>query len=64
MDLFGSFVHPQIDITPPRARDKGGTGLLDRVGTFISGLRVKGDAPRDAPAPDADCAALARMAMR
>ena len=62
--LFGTFLQPQVDIRPPRARDRAGSGLLDRVGTFVKGLRIRDDAPRDAPAPDADCARLARAAMR
>ncbi len=62
--LFGTFLHPQVDIRPPRAKDRAGSGLLDRVGTFVNGLRIRSDRPGDAPAPDADCGALAHAAMR
>ena len=62
--LFGTFADPQVDIRPPRADQARRAGLFDRIGAFVKGLRTKGDAGRSRPAPDVDCAGLARAALR
>lgn len=59
--VIGSLSDPKIDIRPPRAAKRGKTGLLDRVGAFIKGLKTKADNPE--PARPADCARLAREAL-
>ncbi|MET0270971.1 MAG: hypothetical protein ABW173_11145, partial [Sphingomonas sp.] len=59
--VLGALSDPKIDVRPPRAAARGKTGLLDRVGALLKGLKTKADNPE--PARPADCARLAAQAL-
>ena len=61
--LIGTLSDPKLDIRPPRAEKKGKTGVFERIGFLLKGLKT-GDKAKATQAPaQADCAALRRAAL-
>lgn len=61
--ITGTLADPKLDVTPPDPPGRK-RGLFDKVGAFLKTIRTRGDEGRAAPAPNADCARLERLALR
>lgn len=64
IQVGGTFSKPSVAIVNYKGKIPGKKGLFDKIGSLFGALRTKDDGGRGAPAPAANCPALARDALR
>ena len=64
IQVGGTFSKPSVAIVNDKGKIPGKKGLFDKIGALFGALRTKDDEGRAAPAPAANCPALARDALR